>query len=172
MTAQIKYQDLEETFVGKPEQVWLSLRKLFKEFIPAFEIASNLILKVDVQELAKDCEGIIGFSEEGANIMIPRSKLTDNETLSLWLLANYLGNELNLLKSATVSKEELQTKLGKGAKISSTRLSELIKCEIATKTQNETFKITSFGIIQVQKEILPRVRMKISQYQKQNIDRL
>jgi hypothetical protein len=166
MTAQIKYKNIEETFVGKPEQVWLSLNKLFKEFVPAFDIANQLVLKVDVQGLAKDCEGIISFSEEGANLMIPRSKLTDNETLTLWLLAKYLGKELNLSKSAAVSKEELQAKLGKGSKILSTRIGELIKSEIASKADYESYKITSFGIVQVQNDILPRVKTKSSQYKK------
>lgn len=163
VTAQIKYKNLDETFVGQPEQVWLALNKFFNEFMPSFEIAHQLTLKVDIQSLAKDCEGIIVFSKEGANLMVPRNKLTDNETLILWLLANYLGKQLNVVRSDAVSKEGLQTKLGKDAKITGTRLGELVKSEIAVKSEDETYSITSFGIMQAQKEILPRVKMKILQ---------
>jgi hypothetical protein len=161
ITVQIKYKNFDETFVGQPEQVWLALNKFFNEFVPSFEIANQLTLKVDMQSLAKDCEGIIAFSKEGANLMMPRSKLTDNETLILWLLANRLGKELNVLKSDAVPREELQTKLGKDAKITGTRLGELVKSEIAVKSEDDAYSITSFGIMQAEREILPRVKTKI-----------
>lgn len=163
VTVQIKYKNFNETFVGQPEQVWLALNKFLNEFVPSFEIANQLTLNVDIHKLAKDCEGIIAFSKEGANLMIPRSKLTDNETLILWLLANRLGKELHVLKSDAVSREELQTRLGKDSKITGTRLGELVKSEIAVRSDDETFRITSFGIMQAQKEILPRVKTKILQ---------
>jgi len=58
------------------------------------------------------------------------------------------------------SKEELQFKLGKTGKITSTRLGELVKNEYAVKTADDRFKITTFGITQTQKEILPKVKAK------------
>jgi predicted transcriptional regulator len=71
-----------------------------------------------------------------------------------------LGYRLALLKEETVSKDELQIKLGKNAKITSTRLGELVKNGIAAKTSDEKYAITTFGITQLQKEILPRIRAK------------
>jgi hypothetical protein len=161
ITVQIKYKNLDETFVGQPEEVWLLLSKFFSEFVPSFEIANKLTLKVDMQSLAKDCEGIISFSKEGANVMIPRSKLTDNETLTLWLLASHLGKELEILRSDAMPKEELQSKVGKDAKITSTRLGELVKSGIAVRRENESYGITTFGIVHAHKELLPKVRTKI-----------
>jgi len=127
VTIQIRYKDVEKTFSGTPEQVWLLLNKFFGDFLPTFETAKKLLLNVDVQRLAKDCEGLIAFSKEGPNLMVAREKLTDNETLTLWLLANYVGFQLGATKKETVSKEELQIKLGKNPKIASTRLGELVK---------------------------------------------
>jgi hypothetical protein len=66
-----------------------------------------------------------------------------------------------MLKSNAVSKEELQAKLGKNAKITSTRLGELIKNETATRTSDEKYRITIFGIAQTQKETLPKVKTKM-----------
>lgn len=160
LTVQIKYKDLEKTFSGNIEEVWLSINRFFSDFLPSFEIASKLTLKVDLQKLAKDCEGIIAFSQEGPSILVSRSKLTDNETLSLWLLATYAGCRLGILKNDTVSKEELQAKLGKNAKITSTRLGELLKNETATKTAEEKYRITTFGIAQIQKDTLPKIRAR------------
>ncbi|MGQ9551103.1 MAG: hypothetical protein ACUVUE_01625 [Candidatus Bathycorpusculaceae bacterium] len=160
LKAKIKYKDVEKTVSGSPEEVWLLMNKFFSELIPSFDVAKRLLLDVDLQTLAKDCEGLIAFSPEGPNLMVSKSKLTDNETLTLWLLANYLGYRLALLKEETVSKEELQVKLGKSAKITSTRLGELVKNGMASKTSDEKYTITTFGVTQSQKEILPRIKAK------------
>ena len=158
----IKYKDLEKTFSAPLEETWLLLNKFFSEFLPSFGIANKLQLNVDLQNLAKDCEALIAFSQEGANLLVSKSKLTDNETLSLWLLATYLGHKLGMINSDTVSKEELQAKLGKSGKITSTRLGELVKNDVVTKTADEKFRITTFGVVQMQKESLPKIKTKAS----------
>jgi hypothetical protein len=105
---------------------------------------------------------LIAFSKEGANLLVSKDNLTDNETLLLWLLAYHVGFQLGLVGIEAVSKEELQAKLGKSAKITSTRLGELVKSDMVAKTAEDKYKITSFGVVQMQKEIVPRVRAKIS----------
>jgi hypothetical protein len=156
----IKYKGVEKTFSGIPEDTWLLLSKFFNEFLPSFEIANKLMLSVDVQRLAEDCEGLIAFSQEGANLLVPKSKLTDNETLLMWLLASYLGNKLGMMESDALSKEELQAKLGKSGKITSTRLGELLKSDVVAKTTDEKFKITTFGVAQMEKDVLPKIKAK------------
>jgi hypothetical protein len=157
----VKYNDVEKTFVGTPESTWLSLNKFFNTFLPSFEIANKLLLSVDLQKLAEDSEGLIAFSEEGANLLVPKNKLTDNETLLLWLLAIYLGCKLGKMVSDALSKEELQAKLGKSGKITSTRLGELVKNDLVAKTVDEKFRITTFGVAQLQKEVLPKIKAKM-----------
>ncbi len=161
ITAQIKYKDVEKTFSGGVNDVWISINKFFSEFIPAFEVSRKLVLTVDLQKLVKDCEGVVGFAEEGAYLLVSSDRLTDVETLVLLLLASYVGYKLGVMESDAVSREELQAKLGKSSKIVSTRLGELVKREIATRTNDGEYKITTFGIIQVQKDFLPRIKAKI-----------
>ena len=158
----LRYKDVEKEFNATLEEAWLLIRKFFNEFLPSFEIASSLWISVDLQQLAKDCERLIGFSKEGPSIMVSNAKLTDNETLLMWLLASHLGHELGALTNEVVSKEDLKHRLGKSAKITSTRLGELVKNGSVVKTEGEKFKITTFGIIQMQKEVLPRIRAKIN----------
>ena len=157
----IKYKDLEKNFSATLEETWLLLNTFFNEFLPSFEIVNNLRLSVNLQKLAQNCEGLIAFSEEGANLLVSKNKLTDNETLALWLLAGYLGRKLGMIDSDAISKEELQVKLGKSSKITSTRLGELVKSDLVMKTADEKFRITTFGVVQMQKEILPRIKAKI-----------
>jgi hypothetical protein len=158
---QVSYEGVDNKIEGTVEETWLLLSKFFNEFIPSFEVARKLWLSVDVQKLAKDCEGLIAFSPEGSSILVPKNKLTDNETLTLLLLSSYLGCKLNLMESDSLSKEELQEKLGKTGKITSTRLGELVKMDWAIKTEDDKFRITSFGVTQMQKDVLPRIIAKI-----------
>jgi hypothetical protein len=160
MTVQIRYKDLEKTLSGNPEEVWLLLNRFFDELLPSFETARKLTLSIDLQTLAKDSEKIVGFAKEGPFLLVPKNKLTDNETLILLLLAHHLGRRLGKTNTDGLSKEELQAKLGKSAKITSTRLGELVKSETLMKTANEKYMITTFGLVQVQRDVLPRIRAR------------
>ena len=159
---QIKYGDVEQTFTGSVEDVWLSLNRFFGEFIPSFEVARKLVLNVDLQKLVKECEGIIAFSKEGSNLLVSRNRLTDNETLALLLLAKYVGCQLGLVDGDAVSKEELQAKLGKSGKIASTRLGELVKSDVVAKVADDKYRITTFGVVQMQRDVLPRIKAKLN----------
>jgi hypothetical protein len=158
----VKYGDLEQTFSGSVEDVWLSVSKFFGEFLPYFEVAKKLTLSVDLHGLVRDCEGLIAFSKEGANLLLGKDKLSDNECLLLWLLAYYVGCQLRLVESECASKEDLQAKLGKSGKIVSTRLGELVKSNMVAKAADDKYRITTFGIAQMQKDIIPKVKAKIS----------
>ena len=113
---------LSSSFPLIPKKHGSLLNQFFKEIIPSFEIAQKLWLNIDVQQLAKDLKGIVAFSCDGASLLVPKNKLTDNEALLVWLTAYYLGYKLGLVNSDSLSKDELQTKLGKSGKITSTRL--------------------------------------------------
>jgi hypothetical protein len=159
---QIKYRDFEKHFSAEPQEVWLLLNQFFKDFIPSFEIAQKLWLNINVAQLAKELNGIVAFSEDGVSLLAPKNKLTDNDTLLVWLAAYFLGHKLGLVNSDSLSKEELQIKLAKSSKITSTRLGELVKNDFAAKTVEEKYRITTFGVVQVQKEVLPKIKSKIN----------
>ncbi len=161
IAVQIKYKGIEKEFTATLENAWLLLKRFFSEFIPSFEIANSLWLTVDLNQLAKSCQGLIAFSKDGPSLMVSNSRLTDNETLLLWLLAQHLGHELGILTRDFVTKPELKFRLGKSAKIASTRLGELVKNGSITKVEAENFRITILGVVQMQKELLPRIKAKL-----------
>jgi len=163
ITVQIRYKGVEETFSGRVDDVWISVNRFFSEFVPSFEVAKKLVLTVDLQRLVEECEGLIAFSKEGANLLVSKDSLTDNETLMLWLLASYMGFRLDLVDSDGISREELQTKLTKSGKITSTRLGELVKSDMVVKTDDDKYKITTFGVVQMQKDIIPKIKAKTGQ---------
>ncbi len=162
VTVQVKYRDTELTFAGNVNDVWVSLSQFFSEMIPAFEIISKMTLTVNLAKLIEDFKDVIAIAPEGPEVLIPKEKLTDNETLQLILLAAYIGYQLGKLTRATMTKKELSTKLGKSVKITTTRLGELLKDMNVIKTQDGNYKITTIGIKRLQDKTLSKIRTKIT----------
>ncbi len=160
VTVHIKYQETEQTFTGDANQVWISINRFFSEMIPALQTVKKALLTVDLESLIEDCKNVIAVAPEGPVLLVSRQKLTDNETLTLQLLATYIGNKLGQSKDY-LTKEELQAGLGKNAKITSTRLGELCRDGLATKTEKGNYRITTLGIKRSQEETLPEIREKL-----------
>jgi hypothetical protein len=158
---QLKYKDIEKQFCAEPQEAWLMINQFFKDVIPSFNIAQKLWLSVDQQKLAIDLQGIVAFSNDGSSLMAPKNKLSDNEALLIWLTAQYLGHRIGVVSGDVLSKDELQMKLGKSSKIICTRLGELAKNGLVQKTIDDGFKITTFGLVQTQKEVIPRIKSRI-----------
>ena len=119
------------------------------------------MLTVDFQDLIEDCKDIVAVAPEGAALLVPRVKLTDNEALCLYLLATHIGYKLGLLDNVGLSKDRLRARLGKTAKIASTRLGELCREGWVVKTDDECYRMTTFGVKKLQMEALPKIRAKI-----------
>ncbi len=160
VTVHIKYRGTEQTFTGNVDQVWASVNRFFSEMIPALQIVKKALLTVDLENLIEECKNIIAVAPEGPVLLVSKQKLTDSETLSLHLLATYIGNKLGLSKDY-LTKEELQAGLGKNAKITSTRLGELCRDGLATRIEDGNYRITTLGIKRFQEEILPQIREKL-----------
>jgi len=152
ITVHVKYGEIEQTFTGNVNDVWVSVNKFFGELVPAFDVARKVTLTVDLARLIEDFKDVVAIAPEGPEVLISKEKLTDSETLQLYLLAAYMGYRLGKLTRETMTKEELMAKLGKNMKITTTRLGELIKQGMITKTEEANYKITTIGIVQLQKE--------------------
>jgi len=161
ITVHVKYRDVEQTFVGNVDDVWVSVNRFFSQVVPSFDVARKVMLTVDLQKLIEDIKGVIAIAPEGPELLISKQKLTDSETIQLYLLAAHVGYRLGHLGRDSFSKEELQTRLGKSAKITSTRLGELCREGMATRNEEGYYKITTIGIKHLQEETLPKIRERI-----------
>jgi len=155
ITVVVKYAGVEQTFTGSVNDVWVSVNKFFGELIPAFDIARKVMLTVDSAKLIEDFKDVVAIAPEGPEVLIGKERLTDSETLQLYLLAAYIGYRLGKLTTETMTKEELSAKLGKNMKITTTRLGELTKQGNVTKTEEANYKITTIGILKV-REVLQK----------------
>lgn len=161
ITVHIKYKDVEQTFVGHVNDVWVIVNKFFSQMIPSFDVAQKVLLTLDLPKLIEDFKDVIVLATEGPELLISKRRLTDSEIIQLYLLAAYMGHKLGRLSRDSMSKKELQTRLGKTSKITSTRLGELCREGVAIKTEEGNYKITTIGIKRLQDELLPKIREKI-----------
>jgi hypothetical protein len=153
VTVHVKFGQVEQTFTGKADAVWLSVNRFFREMIPAFTIARKMMLTVDLAELIEEAKGIIAIAPEGPEVLVPKEKLTDSEALQFYLLAAYIAFRLGKLATDALTKEELQVKLGKSPKITSTRLSELVKEGSVLKTDEGAYRLTTVAVKRLQSEL-------------------
>ncbi len=158
ITVHVKYGNVEQTFTGDVDEVWAGVNRFFSQVIPTFEIAKRLTLTVDLPELVEQLEGIITLAPEGVEILLDRKKVSDRDFLTLCLVGAYVGYRMGLLDADTISRDELQRKLGKTAKITSTRLSELTRLRWVEKVGEDYYRITTLGLKKFLAERVPRLR--------------
>jgi len=153
ITVHVKYGEIEKTFTGNVNDVWVSVNKFFSEMIPAFDVARKVTLTVDLAQLIDDVKDVIAIAPEGPEVLVPKEKLTDSEALRLYLLGAYIAYRMGERSTDAMTKEELQAKLGKTSKIASTRLGELVKEGNVAKTEEGNYRITTVAVKRLQDEL-------------------
>ena len=153
VTVHVKYGDIEQVFIGNVDDVWVNVNRFFSEMIPTFDMARKVTLTVDLAKVIEDVRDVIAITPEGPELLIPKDKLTDSEILQFYLLAAYVSFRLGKRLTDAMTKEELQTKLGKSMKITATRLGELVKQGFVSKTEEGAFRIATIGVKKLQEEL-------------------
>jgi len=153
VTVHVKYGSVEQVFTGNVDDVWVSVNRFFGEMIPTFDIARKVTLTVDLAKVIEDFRDVIAIAPEGPELLIPKDKVTDSEILQFYLFAAYVSFKLGKRSADTMTKEELQTRLGKNMKITATRLGELVKQGTAVKTEKGAFRIATIGVKKLQEEL-------------------
>jgi len=153
VTVHVRYGGIEQTFTGDVDNVWVNVNRFFGEMIPTFDMARKVTLTVDLAKVIEDFKDVIAIAPEGPELLIPKDKLTDSEVLQFYLLAVYVSFRLGKRLTDAMTKEELQAKLGKSMKITATRLGELVKQGIVTKTGEGAFRIATIGVKKLQEEL-------------------
>jgi len=153
ITVHVKYGDVEKTFSGSVDDVWVSVNKFFGEFVPAFDVARKVMLTVDLPQLIEGFKDVVAIAPEGPEVLIPKERLTDSEALRFYLLGAFIAFRLGKRATDAMAKEELQAKLGKSSKITGTRLGELVKEGSVVKTKEGNYRITTVAIKKLQDEL-------------------
>ena len=139
----------------------MGVNKFFSQNIPSFDVARKILLTADLPKLIEDFKDVVSLAPEGPELLVSKRRLTDSEAIQLYLLAAYMGYKLGHQNSDAMSKKELQIRLGKSSKITSTRLGELCREGMTITTEEGNYKIATIGIKRLQEDTLPKIRERI-----------
>jgi len=153
-----KYRDMELRFKGKPDDVVRSLLKFIQQVLPTYDLASNLILTVDLEDLLRSLEGIIAFTPEGPVVTISRDKIGgERDAILLHLVKAYIGYKTGRLEKDSLATNEIVSLTGGKSSTVGARLSELTSLGWIKRIGRGEYRITTLGIRNFIDEVLPKI---------------
>ena len=156
----IKWGTLEKKIVGQPDQVARDVLAFLTDTIPTLELASQLALSVDVNSLAKECEGVLAVTPEGVVITVPTELLADRELLLLHLAKARIACELGKSAKDLVQSADLVNATKKSAGTVAGRLSELCGESLAERKGKGEYRATTLGMHIFRQHVLPKLKPK------------
>jgi len=158
LEASVKYGQLESHFTGTVDEVLRGVIEFINKVCPTYDLASRLVMTVDIKKLMEDLEGIIGITEEGLVSTIPSSILSDKEAVRLQLIKTYLGYRLAKQDKETMSLGDIITETrGKPGAVAG-RLSEMVNDGLVTRAGRGEYQITTLGIKDFCETVLPKIK--------------
>lgn len=157
----LEYDEAKIDFEGSPEEVIKAFLDFIVKVYPAYEIIRKLTLTVDLEDLLRKLEGILGFGPEGPVIVIPRDKLNKlsvREQIALQLVKAYIANQLKHAEKNSLSVDELLRAVGGGIGAMAGRLSEMVGEELVDRVGRGEYRITTYGLKNFSESILPKIK--------------
>ncbi len=161
----IKYGTVEQTITGTPEQVAKEVFTFLAKAIPELELASHLALSVDLNELAKACEGILAVTPEGVVVTVPVDILADRELMLLHLAKTRIAQMVGKSDKDFVQSADLIAATKRTAGTVAGRLSELCGETLAERKGKGEYRATTLGLHVFREQILPKLRTKAQERQ-------
>ena len=154
----IKYGTLEKRITGQPDQVAQEVLSFLNKAIPQLELASRLSLSVDINELARACEGILAVTPEGVVVTTPIDQLADRELLLLHLAKARIAQMLGKSDKDLVQSADLTAATKKTAGTVAGRLSELCGENLAERKGKGEYRVTTLGLHLFREQVLPKLK--------------
>lgn len=157
----VRYRDIETKFIGRPDEVIRALLNFLGKILPAYDLAAQLTLSVDLEDLLRSIRGIIAFTPEGPVIAIPREKMGgDRNAIMLNLVKAYVGYRLGRLDKDSLSVADLIAATGCKSGTVAARLSELTDMGLVERVGRGEYRVTTLGVKFFLDEILPKIKVE------------
>ena len=157
----IRYGTLERRVSGPPEQVARDALAFLNSVIPELELASRLALSVEINSLAKACEGVLAVTPEGVVIIAPVDMLADRELLLLHLAKARIAQMLGKSETELMQSADLVSATKKSAGTVAGRLSELCGENLAERKGKGEYRATTLGLHVFSEEVLPKLKPRL-----------
>jgi hypothetical protein len=156
----IRYGTLEQKITGPPELVAQQVFAFLAEAIPQMQLASRLTLSVDINELAKACEGVLAVTPEGVVVTVPVENLADRELILIHLAKARIAQMLGKSDKDFVQSADLIVATRRTAGTVAGRLSELCTENLAERKGKGEYRATTLGLHVFQEQVLPKLKPK------------
>ncbi|MCX8170483.1 MAG: hypothetical protein N3E47_00725 [Candidatus Bathyarchaeota archaeon] len=157
----IKYKDVEARFSGKPDEVIRAFFGFMCRVLPTYDLASQLTLTVDLENLLASVKNIIAFTPEGPVVAVPREKLGgDRNMIMLNLIRAYIGYKTGRLERDSLSTSEIMAFTGGKSGTVAARLSELTDMGLVERVGRGEYRVTTLGVKYFLDEVLPKIKLE------------
>jgi hypothetical protein len=129
--------------------------------IPELELASRLALSIEINSLAKACEGVLAVTPEGVVIIAPVDMLADRELLLLHLAKARIAQMLGKSETELMQSADLVSATKKSAGTVAGRLSELCGENLAERKGKGEYRATTLGLHVFSEEVLPKLKPRL-----------
>jgi hypothetical protein len=154
----IRYGSVEKKITGGPEDVAKAVLSLLTSLIPELELASRLVLSVDLSKIAEACEGIVAITPEGVVVTVSTEGLADRELLLLHLAKQKIAEMTGKSQSDTVQASDLTAATKRSGGTVAGRLSELCAEGLVERKGKGEYRITTLGLHVFQEQVLPKLK--------------
>jgi hypothetical protein len=154
----IRYGTIERKVTGQPDQVARDVLSFLNSVIPELELASRLVLSVDITSLATACEGVLAITPEGVVVTAPVDMLADRELLLLHLAKARIAQMLGKSEKDLVNSSDLIAFTKKSAGTVAGRLSELCGENLAERKGKGEYRATTLGLHVFREQVLPKLK--------------
>jgi len=154
----IRYASMEEKITGSPEDVTKAVLSFLTSLIPQMELATRLVLSVDLSKIAKACEGAVAITPEGVVVTVSTEGLADRELLLLHLAKQKIAEMTGKSQSDTVQVSDLTAATKRSSGTVAGRLSELCAESLVERKGKGEYRITTLGLHLFQEQVLSKLK--------------
>jgi len=149
---------MEKKITGSPEDVAKTVLSFLTSLIPQLELATRLVLSVDLSKIAKACEGVVAITPEGVVVTVSTEGLADRELLLLHLTKQKIAEMTGKSESDTVQASDLIAATKRSSGTVGGRLSELCAESLVERKGKGEYHITTLGLHLFQEQVLSKLK--------------
>ncbi|MEM3736505.1 MAG: hypothetical protein QXJ75_00215 [Candidatus Bathyarchaeia archaeon] len=158
MKVHLEYGEFRVDMEGTPDDVFSGFMDFIKKSIPTLELASRLMVAVDLRGAAEALEGLVAIQPTGP-VPLTNGELTLKDRISLLLAGAYIGGQLKITERDTLAPNYLTDALGVKAGTLSKEISRMREKGLLEVVGRGVYRATPLclkGVLETSRKIKER----------------